>query len=81
MAILDSCGGRQTQKRYGFMILMGINHLSEIQDYWSVLGTSQLQIEFPGIDSKKSHATCILSIMTHYQREEKATHGFKKWIQ
>ena len=77
-----STNAEEIQVYIGFMILMGISHLPEIRNYWSVsiLGMPQLQIELPGIDSKKSHATCILSIMTHYQRE-KATHGMKKWIQ
>ena len=39
----------------GFMILMGINHLPEIRDYWSVseyFDTSQLPTESQAIDSR-----------------------------
>ena len=64
---------QEIQAYLGFMILMGINELPEIRDYWStsIFGIALSQTESPATVSKKSFDIFTSQIMTTSPNEER----------
>ena len=82
--ILPQTSVEELKAYFGFMVLMGINQLPEIRDYW----TKDPSLHYSPIadriahDSKRLHATCtLLTMMFCLLVGMKATTDFRKFYQ